>query len=69
MLINNFQSYKCAHLVIFNEHAVDDVAPEVGKHEGAGDQQVEHRDLDFADCEGEAEDVKAECYMNNEQLS
>ena len=58
----------CAHLVIFNERVVDDVTPEVGEHEGAGDQQVEHRDLDFADCEGEAEDVKAERDINNEQL-
>ena len=69
MLINNFQSYQSDHLVILDESVVDDVAPEVGEHEGAGDQQVEHRDLDFADCEGEAEDVKAERDMNDEQLS
>ena len=55
---------KSPDLVIFNEHVVNDVAPEVGEHEGAGDQEVEHSDFDFADGEGEAEDVEAESEMN-----
>ena len=58
-----------ADLVILNEDVVDNIAPEVGEHEGAGDQEVEHGDLDFTNCEGEAEDVKAERdMMNNGQL-
>ena len=52
-----------ADLVILNEHGVDNIAPEVGEHEGAGDQEMEHGDLDFTNCEGEAEDVHAESEM------
>ena len=52
-----------ADLVILNEDVVDNIAPEVGEHEGAGDQEVEHGYLDFTNCEGEAEDVHAESDM------
>jgi len=43
--------------VVLDQGGVDDVAPEVGEHEGAGHQQVENGDLHLANCEGEAEDV------------
>ena len=45
--------------VVLDQGGVDDVAPEVGEHEGAGHQQVEDGDLHLANSEGEAEDVEA----------
>ena len=59
LLIKNFQSEWSTDLIFFYKHAVDDIAPEVGEDEGAGDQEMEDCDLDFADCEREAEDVEA----------
>ena len=60
LLIKNFQSEWSTDLIFFDKHAVDDIAPEVGEDEGAGDQEMEDCDLDFADCEREAEDVEAD---------
>ena len=52
-----------ADLVILNEDVVDNIAPEVGEHEGAGVQEVEYGDLDLTNGEGEADDVHAESDM------
>ena len=58
LLIKNFQSEWSTDLIFFDKHAVDDIAPEVGEDEGAGDQKVEDSYLYFTNSEGEAEHIE-----------
>ena len=45
-------------LIRLDDGVVDDVAPQVGEDEGAGDQEVEDSYLYFTNSEGEAEHIE-----------
>ena len=49
-----FRSY----LICFDEVSVNDVAPDVGEHERAGDQEVKDCYLDFSYREGKTENIQ-----------